>query len=489
MTRFFQRLFVFLFGRTEPPAPAWIPPPPPFPAIVPPPTHAPAAVVSVVSEVSDIETAPAEPPKPKREPKIAAHNPDGGQFYFKDTILDQIGFYMDVMRRFKGAHPDIYDFVSRAGVNLIPDRFVVSQSIVARLNEPYVEGQKLDPWFMQALPAHGAVCWGSVKYLLDKEEQSVTDWRAKKPGVKKPGTHPRFFYFTRFAKAGMYPTIQPAAEDDVAVYIIGAYWDYQFHHRRRSKVEKRESGVYEMAVAIRADGAITPLKVARAVPVEIRAKHKRRHQNGSAVIMRREWSYDPQIWAWGKQNDRTAEQMIVDLFIDAALLHQRLNSSMIRVAVKKGNLTAAMNVDVTRTPYFFDDRDDVVDDKGVKKRIFHIVRPHERQVGNRVTNVHMHFRGLREFVWNGYQVTITVPGRDHLNWADETFCGAVDEASRAAAEAGSEGFVGMREIGRLVARTSRPDGWAAMRRIRDSEDRFSGAIRKLDEPPEGPHPQ
>ena len=92
---------------------------------------------------------------------------------------------------------------------------------------------------------------------------------------------------------------------------------------------------------------------------------------------------------------------------------------MIRVAVKKNKVTAVMNVNVERTPYFFRDRDPIVVD-GVTKRIFHVVRPHERADGS---VVRMHFRGAKQFVWNGYDVSITVPGKDHADWMDASMSG------------------------------------------------------------------
>lgn len=60
---------------------------------------------------------------------------------------------------------------------------------------------------------------------------------------------------------------------------------------------------------------------------------------------------------------------------------------------------------------------------GVRKRIFHFVRPHVRSDG---VAVKAHFRGEREFNWAGYKITITVPGRDHFI-VDEFNVGASDE--------------------------------------------------------------
>jgi len=82
-----------------------------------------------------------------------------------------------------------------------------------------------------------------------------------------------------------------------------------------------------------------------------------------------------------------------------------------RIAVSKGDLTAVFGIEPQRVPYFFKDRDVVLNQHGHKQRIFHPVRPHVKADG---TAVPMRFRGLKDFEWAGYHVSITVPGRDHF---------------------------------------------------------------------------
>ena len=88
---------------------------------------------------------------------------------------------------------------------------------------------------------------------------------------------------------------------------------------------------------------------------------------------------------------------------------------MIKVKAYKGRLAAIFSVNVLRTPYFFKDRDLCVNVRGKKKKIFHIVRTHIRKTGSVVRT---HFRGMREFNWNGYKIRITVPGWHHVNTHD-----------------------------------------------------------------------
>ena len=90
--------------------------------------------------------------------------------------------------------------------------------------------------------------------------------------------------------------------------------------------------------------------------------------------------------------------------------------------------------------------------------IFHIVRAHVRKTGQKVK---FHFRGLREFIWAGYRVSITVPGRDHFI-ATDFDVGAIDEywADKKAK------YLDAPEIGRLL-----------VARMKDGLGRYHGAVR------------
>jgi hypothetical protein len=135
---------------------------------------------------------------------------------------------------------------------------------------------------------------------------------------------------------------------------------------------------------------------------------------------RAEWTVPDRYLWWAHrgfgENSIEPEEYLRRMFVEAAALYESSTlGSMIRVAVQKRNLVATFGVEIKRTSYFFQDRDVVLTSSGRKKRIFHIVRPHIRKSGEAVP---MHFRGLREFDWAGYRVSITVPGRDHFFFSD-----------------------------------------------------------------------
>lgn len=350
-----------------------------------------------------------------------------GRFYFKDDVLDQLDYYFQAIRRFKTAREDFYDLVSQTGINLIPDRAVY-------LNKSDDEGvfpevSRVEPWFAKTLPAFGAYCFGTLKKVRDSE-------------TKEAIMHSRFTYFTRYAKKGVPITIQPASGG--TVYVLGIYFDNTGIKGPR-KIRREKPGVVELPVLVAPDGTLTALKILESRSLSFPRKNKRRSH---AHATRNEWGFPDALVDFAKQHKTTPEKYLCERFSIAANEHGKLNSSMIQVRIKKGDLAAIMNVDMERTPYFFKDRQPVFVD-GIKKKIFHIVRPHERINGNVSTDVHMHFRGLRKFNWNGYGVAITVPGWDHSNWA---------MADLAAYDEGSEGgrkikkFIPMQGIGEMVVK-------------------------------------
>ena len=87
------------------------------------------------------------------------------------------------------------------------------------------------------------------------------------------------------------------------------------------------------------------------------------------------------------------------------------------MATKKQN-SCVFNIDMLRTPYFFKDREAVVDVNGKTKKIFHIVKGHKRKLNlNKEIFIKTHFRGLRKFAWKGYDIVIKDPKiKDTINY-------------------------------------------------------------------------
>jgi hypothetical protein len=93
-------------------------------------------------------------------------------------------------------------------------------------------------------------------------------------------------------------------------------------------------------------------------------------------------------------------------------------ASLERIVVRahQGGCVAAFGIDLKRGPVFFKDRDKetALARDGKRKRIFHAVRSHVRQVPGGPTTVQAHYRGLRTFLWNGRRIHIVLPELTHL---------------------------------------------------------------------------
>jgi len=153
-------------------------------------------------------------------------------------------------------------------------------------------------------------------------------------------------------------------------------------------------------VGLNRDGSIRPLKIVQ--PKEYRA--------GKSIFTRLEWSYGVAELV-AKDHKRPVEEWMREMFALVANRSMSRDSGM-TVKVRKNGLCAAFAIDMERTPYFFADREKTVTENGQTKKIIHIVRAHERTLaGGHKKWIRSHFRGLREFTWNGYEVSVGLGGK------------------------------------------------------------------------------
>jgi hypothetical protein len=384
--------------------------------------------------------APAQPrPKPQR---VAAENDpeQWGQYYFRDAILDQLDNYWIYLRRMKNGDGDSYDLLKQVGIQLVPP------SATKRFDQ-WREGgtlTELSPWWLKNLPAFGAVAYGFDDVAKHADDALVGDTRNERrgnrfdaedsealrnrPGLFTPSSYrydkkemdrpaiwwtPRFLYFTKYKRPPA--DVQPV--EGGHVYLMTVYWDRA--DKAPSKAWKKRRGGVPQTYATWVDprGKVHVIKSRISERVEL--KHWSKGPRGGKGVGKICFTYSRWMipdrylnWAHRPLGYVEPEEYLRRLFIEAASLYESAAlGSMVRVAVGKNDLTAVFGVEIKRTPYFFKDRDIVLNDKGTRKRIFHIVRPHVRKDG---TAVEMHFRGETDFTWAGYHVSITVPGRDHF---------------------------------------------------------------------------
>jgi hypothetical protein len=223
---------------------------------------------------------------------------------------------------------------------------------------------------------------------------------------------PKFMYFVKYKEPP--PEVQPMRKGGGDFYKMTIWWDRPQDPDPR--IQKRKGGApTDFFVYINADGS--EIRVLRVLETAYhyaprKRKHNGRKPNGVTVIPERGWHIPDEYESWARSHGIDVQTHLSHMFCDAArkIENQEL-SSMIRVAASKEDMTASFGVDIRRTAYFFKDRDIALTDTGTRRKVFHLVRPHVRGDG---TVVKMHFRGEREFTWAGYDVKITVPGRDHL---------------------------------------------------------------------------
>jgi hypothetical protein len=325
-----------------------------------------------------------------------------GQFSFRDTILDQLDRYFIYLRRLKKYDKDAWRFYKQIGAHIVPysstgDNWDTLKRVEAGKPSDECDYSKsklypLPTWLKYHRPGFGCVVFGAHPFAEQQEKYKI---EGKNLWI------PRFLSFAKFAKA---PHSIEAHDDDGDVYRVSIHWD---------KIKENRNARQDFAIFINRDGSeVRAMRVLKTDMIHIRGKRGRPSGN----IPRTGFSLPECYKEWAKRHNVTTEWFLVDLFCHAMDSYVNANSSMVRIAASKGDMTAVFGVDVERLPYFFRDRDRVVGPGGVTKRMFHYVKPHVRCDGAKVP---AHFRGCGDFKWGAYDVQITVPGYDHsslLEW-------------------------------------------------------------------------
>lgn len=344
--------------------------------------------------LSSSPTLPVKPPAAAKAKRDLKPPPDMefGSFFFRDAILDQLDHYFEVLARMKKGDHQSYQFFSRLGGHIVP-----SQGWV-----PHVVSDHLPPWWRDTLPSTGGVFFGDNR-IEEREKKGKVMWV-------------RALYFQKYRRRGQPREVQPVSAG--TVYSLTVYWDMPRDAGWNRKIG--EQGIVQMfPVVIAEDGEVTVLRMLETKHHYVAGKKRYHGERREFHIPERRWGIPDDYTKWAKQHDEPVDKFLRNIFINAAEGYMMANAAMTRVAVTKGKLTGVFAVDIERTPYFFRDREVTVTESGARKRIFHIVRPHERiNAGGHKSFVRMHFRGERTFAWNGYSISITVPGWHHGDFSD-----------------------------------------------------------------------
>ena len=367
------------------------------------------------------------------QPVYYEHAEADAEFNFRDTILEQLDRYFYYLERMKSHAPTAYQFYRQYGATILPYLQIGSNE----RREGYGDASKvkrwdLPPWFHATRPAFGCFAYG-------------TDPATEKMERSQKTLYPRFMYFQKCRTPPA--KVQPTSGGDV--YLMTVYWDTaDVMDPIAHKLKKSLGGMpAEYALFISADGSeVRALRTLRFDWLTIRSKKRgtsKANPHPTTMIPSYGWKIDPFYKGWAREHKVSAEELLEKVFLDALVKHESTQYHMIRVAVSKGDMTAVFHVNPQRLPYFFSDRDiELTDDGSARKKVFHIVHGYTRKNGSVVK---WHTKGQRRFMWAGYDVHITIPGRDHF------LTDAVNSGVETDADIGDEQFVDMEAIGKMLS--------------------------------------
>ena len=364
-----------------------------------------------------------------------------GEFHFRDTILQQLERYFVYLERMRRNDPSTYHLYRQYGATILPYVNVNAHDRGSTIKEPIdiTRETPLSDWFHRTRPSFGCYAYG-VDPETERYEQSA---EAKEIVKNQPDTElwiPKFMYFRKYK-------IPPCDVERVSggdTYAMTIWWDRPFstHKNKKNHGVPQEYGVW-----VSADGKQIEILRSLVIHKEWKVEKRGQWRGRSYAIPTKHWQIPRDFVEWAQREGDNPRHFLREIFLQAVQTHAMTQLNMVRITATKGNMSAAFSVDIHKMSYFFQDRDIYATERGQRKRIFHMVRPHVRADG---TVIKAHFRGQREFTWADYNILITVPGRDHLLLDDVDF-GMITEDD---AEPGKK-YVGTKQVGQWLAEEMR----------------------------------
>lgn len=289
------------------------------------------------------------------------------EFSLRGDVLEKLDVYFKRFHRISKIDPDVYGLFSLIGTSLCSDE----NECLAR--DMDVLAREFD---IERTPAMACV-------MLGKDLVSETDDRLEVA----------FVAYVRYARDTVIPGVQPPPTTHM-LYSVNIYFADHTHDLVPA----------QMFLAVDKDGDVRVLK----------QRVQEHHRVGKDTISRTGWALPFIVQLYAKERGLNVTEVpnsILAFAISAAVR----DAESIQVRATAGPITAAFNVAIGSTPKFFADRDIEVNDRGSRKRIFHIVPGYQKTDG---TLVRMHSKGLREFRWNGYRIHIGKPSLDFKSPSD-----------------------------------------------------------------------
>lgn len=368
-----------------------------------------ASIPAIEAPPVATDTPEIEPIRPKAKRKARLVDPDA--IRFERDVLDQLKHYMRYIKRMKTSDREAYDLYSKIGAQIVPYSMKT-------------DAEELDPWFRQTLPAFGAVAHvGRIYDDAEKDSKSL---------------YPRFVYFKKMAR----PPHNVQQINRGTLYMMTAFFTHP---------EKETFGIpCEFPIVVEGS-EVRPLLMLTQHTQTIRHRRDANGEGRTTTVKHQRWGISPDLVEWAADHNRNPVEMAGYLFKQMAAQFTHTANQTIRVEARDRNTSAVFVVDILRTPQFFADREKVKSASGRTAPIFHIVRPHLRTLKNgKQIGIKAHFAGVSRFTWNGFQINITVPGKDHVALSDANF-GSYSEETLSAVERENGDWVSIEEMGQKLA--------------------------------------
>lgn len=312
------------------------------------------------------KSKPAEP-APANQPESEG---SFGSHYTLDGLLQALDIYHKDLAQLRTRDPKTYRFYRHIGGQILPRSmlFEIAENPTATAFRP---------------------SFGMIQFLGDESDDDMIT--------------PSLLYYRKFANL---PYVEPTN---------GELYEVTMYYRDRKRPNFSAFVTFHVSFG---DGQTRLLRERHIVPQRLPRggvihHHYWKHPTVLKDMVEDQKNHCPNI-------KETPEDLALRLF--RVTLNSTINASdgLLVLAAKDG-IVARFSVDMLRTPYFFRDREKTITKNGKTRKIFHIARTHKRRLADgKEIYVKSHFRGERKFAWNGYEITITMPGLHHtpLEWFD-----------------------------------------------------------------------
>ena len=346
----------------------------------------------VINWLKGLIYQPRKPITPKARKATLRRGKDHyGAHYYLSDLLDQIDQTFKGMDALKRADKSSYNIFSKVAFNVADSNLIVQHGFQ-------------NHWQMNV---NDIPMWGGMN-LTTKTHSDYEDKYAIKSNEKDGWVRPHFIMFRRVKRPY---NVQPTNK-------ITLELGFLYNHESVTNTPPWLDLFY---VEVDKEGNMRPLKCLSPEVVKIK---------NNKSFVRTRWKLPENTLRFCEHHNLDLTQYVHDVTWYAINMAKSVDTG-IQVRVSKGKKRVTFAIDMLRTPYFFNDRDKVVNENGQTKKIFHIVRAHERTTaGGEKKIIKSHTKGLRKFKWNGYDVNIYLAGKHTLSAnaiTNDAYCLAANE--------------------------------------------------------------